>query len=268
MITFIHEPEILSFKVSTTNPLWEIGKRSRFAHGITESQYLEEGMVILDGDIFSVAEQISIDFEVKVSERLARQINRHRHMAIVQKSTRYQDCMDSKDFTIYIPPQLNEKQISLWKNIAIEYFENLYSLKEESIPTELLNYNLTLSSMTKVLYHLNLRTLLHMFRVRSCAQALPEFRDLLIKIKDFLCTCSVEWNYIMQVYGNPQCINHSHFSCKNPLLSCKNRSFYQSYASSIKDHLISIREMYQKEPLLLSKWDQLITIYQKKIQRN
>lgn len=268
MITFVHEPEILSLTVSTTEPLWEIGKRSRFAHGITESQYLEDGMVILNGDIFSVAEQISIDMEVKVSERLARQINRHRHMAIVQKSTRYQDCIDSKDFTIYIPPQLNEKQISLWKKIATEYFENLYSLKEEKIPTELLNYNLTLSSMTKVLYHLNLRTLLHMFRVRGCTQALPEFRDLLIQVKNYLCNCSVEWNYIMQVYGNPQCITLNQFSCKNPLLSCPDRSSYQSYASSLKEHLISIQNQYQKDPLLLQKWNTLLQIYQEKIQKN
>lgn len=265
MITFVHEPKILSVQVSTLKPVWEIGKRSRFAHGIEESHYLEEGIQILQGDIFSVAEQIEIDIECEISERLARQINRHRHMAIVQKSTRYQDCIDAKDFSLYIPPQLTQEQQHLWKEVCMNHYESLHLLKEEGIPTELLNYELMLSTMTKVLYHLNLRTLIHMFQVRSCVQALPEFRDFLSRLKTKMSSLSVEWDYILQFYGQPQCVLKNVHSCKNPHLECSKRYYYQKI-SNFSDHLLELighRDIYNSNPTDLQEWDHLLQLHQK-----
>lgn len=264
MIILKQSPNILSCTVSTITPLQEIGRISRFAHGIEESQYLEEGMKILAGDVFSVSENITIDLEVEVSERLARQINRHRHMAIVQKSTRYNDYIHQKDIVFYQPSDVPEKY---WRDTIENHLQNMGYSKTMKIGIESINYLLPLASMTKVHYHLNLRTLIHMFQVRSCTQALPEFQQLMYRIKDHLTGYGCEWDYIMMVYAHPQCVQVGipfHY-CKNPSLLCNNR--FQLEKSSKPSHLLFQLEErceYYKNSLEISqKWDQILKLHQK-----
>lgn len=263
MIILKQNPSILSCTVSTFLPLQEIGRISRFAHGIEESQYLEEGMKILAGDIFSVSENILIDLEVEVSERLARQINRHRHIAIVQKSTRYNDYIHQKDLSFYLPSDIPE---DYWKNTLESHLQRMKDSKRRNIGTESINYLLPLASMTKVHYHINLRSLIHMFQVRSCTQALPEFRQFMHLLKNQLTGYGCEWDYIMMVYANPQCVQVGvPFHCKNPFLNCEKRS--QWIKLSNPSHLLSQLEehgdSYQNSLELSQKWDQILKIHQK-----
>ena len=227
-IEFVTQPKILSVEVSTLTPIYDIGKISRFAHGITEDQYRKDGMNILCNDVFSVAENISIDIEVFISERLARQINRHRHMAIVQKSTRYNDYKDQQMISFYVPED-NEQ----YRKTLEAFVSNFHEVSK--MDTQLVNYLLPLCTMTKVHYHMNLRTLIHMCSVRLCAQALPEFRDFLNLLKEQLEDLSMEWRVLNRLFLVPHCLrgyNMLHL-CKYPSLKCYSRSNYNDYYDTI-----------------------------------
>lgn len=216
MIQLQHEPMIMSVEVSTKTPFEEIGRISRFAHGISPEQYYEEGLKILKEDVFSVAEHILIDIECEISERLARQINRHRHMSLVQKSTRYNDYIHQEEITFYVPQNIDVKLLQ-------EYYENMIEqikkLENKGVSAEQINYLLPLSTITKVHYKMNLRTLIHMCHVRLCRQALPEFNEFLESIKTSLKEISTEWETIVQQFLVPHCIAFSK-SCSYPEKDC------------------------------------------------
>lgn len=263
MIILKQSPSILSCKVSTMTPLQDIGCISRFAHDIEESQYLEEGMKILAGDVFSVSENIFIDLEVEISERLARQVNRHRHIAIVQKSTRYNDYIHQEELAFYLPSDIPEEY---WKNVLESHIQHMKDSKNMKIGTESLNYLLPLASMTKVHYHINLRSLIHMFQVRSCKQALPEFQQFMHLLKTHLTGYGCEWDYIMMVYATPQCVQVGvPFHCKNPSLYCEKRPQWEklSKPSYLLSQLEEHGEYYKNSLELSQKWDQILKMHQK-----
>ena len=243
-IEFVTTPKILSVEVSTLNPIYDIGKISRFAHGITEDQYREEGMKILCHDVFSVAENISIDIEVFISERLARQINRHRHMAIVQKSTRYNDYKDQETISFYIPKENEEYKKTL--ETFVSHFHEV-----SKMDTQWVNYLLPLCTMTKVHYHMNLRTLIHMCSVRLCAQALPEFQDFLRLLKKQLENLSMEWNVINQFFLVPHCLqgNPIYHRCKYPSLNCihRDQGEYVHHYEFIYDQKEFLQKIYSSK---------------------
>lgn len=243
-IEFVTQPKILSVEVSTLTPIYDIGKISRFAHGITEDQYRKDGMNILCNDVFSVAENISIDIEVFISERLARQINRHRHMAIVQKSTRYNDYKDQPMISFYVPEENEQYRKTL--EAFVSHFHEV-----SKMDTQLVNYLLPLCTMTKVHYHMNLRTLIHMCSVRLCAQALPEFRDFLNLLKEQLDDISMEWKVLNQLFLVPHCLQTQKqfriHNCKYPLSECKYLYNYYNYYEYLLNHSESLRKKYSPE---------------------
>lgn len=241
-IEFVTQPKILSVEVSTLSPIYDIGKISRFAHGITEDQYRKDGMDILCNDVFSVAENISIDIEVFISERLARQINRHRHMAIVQKSTRYNDYKDQPMISFYVPED-NEQ----YRNTLEAFVSHFHEVSK--MENQLVNYLLPLCTMTKVHYHMNLRTLIHMCSVRLCAQALPEFRDFLNLLKEQLEDLSMEWRVLNQLFFVPHCLQGYKYvhHCKYLSLSCSSRENYAHYYDSIYENAEFLQKKYTPE---------------------
>lgn len=231
VVELLDRPVITMLEVSTKIPLYKIGQYSRFAHGIPETQYVSDGMAIMHGDVFSVAEQIYIDIECKVSERLAREINRHRHTAIVQKSTRYNNYSKLDKIEFYAPPELAEfldlKQsygATITKMQLARNYSKAYG-KAKPVPDELLNYLLPLGTMTEVRYHINLRSLIHMFNVRLCPQALIEFRQFLELVKERIAEISDQWNYIAHFYFNPKCLAGNKFDCKNYEMPCKTKIY-------------------------------------------
>lgn len=256
-IEYVQKPEILSLSVSTLRPIYEIGKISRFAHGISEDQYPQEGMNILCHDVFSVAENITLNLEVYISERLARQINRHRHMAIVQKSTRYNSYQDQETISFYLPQENRDYQKTLE-----QFVENFQHVSE--MDNQLTNYLLPLCTMTKVHYHMNLRTLIHMCSVRLCAQSLPEFQDFLLLLKEKLEKISMEWCVINQLFLVPHCLKGDSGShhCEYPSLICSYRQDYASYYDSLYQKVKILRQNYSSEDY--ESYLQYLHWYQKK----
>lgn len=216
MIKLITAPNIMNVEVSTKTPFEEIGRISRFAHGISPDQYYKEGLQILKDDVFSVAEHIIIDIECEISERLARQINRHRHMSLVQKSTRYNDYIHQEEIKFYIPKNIDTKLLQEYYEKMIEQMKKL---DNEGVSAEQINYLLPLSTITKVHYKMNLRTLIHMCQVRLCKQALPEFNEFLELLKEYLKNFSIEWDTIVKQFLVPHCIAFSK-SCQYPEKKC------------------------------------------------
>lgn len=218
-VNFVDKPKILSVEPSTRTVFYDIGHHARFAHDSKEENFAKEGRDILYYDVFSVSEQIYLDIECEISERLARQINRHRHMAIVQKSTRYNDYINKEEIVLYKPhPNVDEEKI---RKQTLENIEIMKEQEKASVPLELINYRLSLDTITKVRYHVNLRTLIHMYNVRSCRQALPEFNQFLEILKSEIGELSTDWKDIAVNFLVPHCIAHK-YSCWYPdVKDCK-----------------------------------------------
>ena len=241
---------ITHVEVSTLTPIREIGFISRFAHGITEDQYRHDGIQILKDDVFSVAEHIIISFECEVTERLARQINRHRHISIVQQSTRYNE-KTKENIQFWLP-----KDMGTYPEVK-EYLQMVLEMKEKiqlkyDLSTEEINYLLPLCNVTTVHYTMNLRTLMHMFSVRTCNFAMFEFREFLKDLKAYLEEMGSlygEWEYLMHFYTSCQ---H-----KNPELSYKEiqQKLYEEYCKKIQKYIekekayqyrVQLKELHEK----------------------
>lgn len=223
------EKYISNLQVSTSRPIKEIGFISRFAHGIPETQYIHDGIQILLNDVFAVAEHIIINFECEVTERLARQINRHRHISIIQQSTRYNNYYQ-KNLKYWLPKELmNYPEIEeylTYTQIKRDEIQEKYHLTPEEI-----NYLIPLCTTTNIHYTLNLRTVLHMFSIRSCDFAMQEFRDLLEELKQKL-------RNIGRTYGEWEFIMHFFTSCKFKFKDYTKKQEYQMlYDSYNKEYL-------------------------------
>lgn len=221
-IILVDKPVVTDIQVSTNDPFFDIGKRARFAHDTSPETFKVDGLEIVKGDVFSVAEQVWIDIECEISERLARQINRHRHMAIVQKSTRYNSYLDKEAIAFYLPKNADpERMIDHYKQVLSE----ILNLEKQGVELEEMNYLLPLSTITKVHYQMNLRTLIRMCHVRLCRQALSEFNEFLEAVKEKLGNISSDWYYITKVFLIPHCLTHTDISCVAPLKECSYREY-------------------------------------------
>ena len=117
--------------------------------------------------------------------------------------------------------------------------------------TQWVNYLLPLCTMTKVHYHMNLRTLIHMCSVRLCAQALPEFQDFLRLLKEQLANLSMEWNVINQFFLVPHCLqgNPIYHRCKYPSLNCihRDQGEYVHHYEFIYDQKEFLQKIYSSK---------------------
>lgn len=123
----------------------------------------------------------------------------------LQASTRYIDY--SKGFKTIVPPSVknNEKAIEVWEKAIDTISKSMISLKELGIPNEDLTNLLPLAYSTKMVWKVNLRTLINFFGQRKCYRAYLEIRKLCDELIKVLSNYSDEWSFICKELFVPKC---------------------------------------------------------------
>ena len=123
----------------------------------------------------------------------------------LQASTRYIDY--SKGFKTIVPPSVknNEKAIEVWEKAIDTISKSMISLKELGIPNEDLTNLLPLAYSTKMVWKVNLRTLINFFGQRKCYRAYYEIRELCDELIKVLSNYSDEWSFICKELFVPKC---------------------------------------------------------------
>ncbi len=131
----------------------------------------------------SVLEHASFTFGIEgVSRVTTHQLVRHRVASFSQQSQRY--VSHKEMFQVVIPPSISadpmmeEKFSSLLRELHRLYGE----MVESGIPAEDARYVLPNATETKILATMNVRELLHFFRLRCCERAQWEIRAMAVEM--------------------------------------------------------------------------------------
>lgn len=155
-----------------------------------------------------VMEYVDIELVIdEVSARCLRELYTHIGGAPtrLQSSTRYVSEQDG--FGYYIPPKIENDLAN--KNIftnGMSDIQNAYNaLLENNVSKEDAANILPLGMNSKMVWKVNLRTLINFMNRRLCMRALREIRELAVEIKDRLAEKNDEWAWIADNLFVPTC---------------------------------------------------------------
>ena len=123
----------------------------------------------------------------------------------LQASTRYIDY--SKGFDVITPHTVenSEEAKAVWDSTCKNIADAMNKLKDLGIPTEDLTNLLPLAYSTKMVWKVNLRTLLNFMNMRLCSRAYWEIRELSQILRKKLSEYSEEWNKLTKMFV-PKCV--------------------------------------------------------------
>lgn len=165
-----------------------------------------------------VMEYVDIELVISdVSARCLRELYTHIGGAPtrLQASTRY--ISEQSGFDFYTPPKIDNNIAA--KQMYIEgmgTIQKVYNgLLEGGMTKEDAANVLPLGMMSKMVWKVNLRTLINFMNRRLCMRALREIRDLSVEIKDRLAEKNEEWAWIAENLFVPTCEQYKY---RNPNL--------------------------------------------------
>jgi thymidylate synthase (FAD) len=194
----------------TSNPLQRIGEVASTCWNSkpqTEEQKKKIAIECIDSGHHRPMESIHITMIIEdYSARMIRELYTHIGglPMRLQESTRY---VDYNNFDYYVPDSIKnnslaeDEYVSLMDEIQRVYFY----LENQNIPKQDIANILPLGMMTKIVFDVNLRNLLHMAELRLCSRALKEYRDFMQELKQVLNKVDDEWDYIISNYYLPKC---------------------------------------------------------------
>ena len=203
------------------NPLTLIGGVSGLCYGATNpKRFRAIAERCLKEGHGRVLEFTDITMEISgVSAKVIRELYTHCvGTSKLQASTRYIDYTKCFDFIIPQTVKSNADASKVWFEQMCQIKQSMLKLKELGIPTEDYTNLLPLAYETKCVVKINLRSLIHMFNVRSCTCAYIEFREIMKDIKKELSSISDEWKFIADNYLVPKCIAMGY--CEETSRSC------------------------------------------------
>lgn len=124
----------------------------------------------------------------------------------LQASTRY---IDYKDFEAVTPPSVakSKKTEDIWNIVMHAIFSGMRELEAHGVPKEDYTKLLPLAYRSKMVWKVNLRTLVNFFGMRLCNRAYWEIRALAKELKDALSEYSPEWKEIADALFVPKCVH-------------------------------------------------------------
>lgn len=140
-------------------------------------------MRLVEQGHMSVFEHVNYTFSIKgVSRALLQELSRHRHISLSVESTRWalKRIMGS-DLDLIFPEELDGSEG--YMKILIAHIK--YALKDGK-RNDSVKYLLPECIPTNLILTLNLRELIHIYRLRTSSRALKEFHDLMIDIAQCL----------------------------------------------------------------------------------
>lgn len=124
----------------------------------------------------------------------------------LQASTRYIDYANNeKSLEYMVPDGLTSEQENLYDDTINTMFHNAQTLREMGVSKEDVANLLPLGMMSKMVYKVNLRTLIDMSHQRMCTCAYWEYRQLMRDLCKALSDYSEEWAYLVKNYFVPKC---------------------------------------------------------------
>ena len=124
----------------------------------------------------------------------------------LQESTRYID-YEKRGVPVVTPPSILRSELAseAWFE-TIEHIKNgMKKLKALGIPNEDLTNLLPLAYKSKMIWKVNLRTLVHFMQKRLCSRAYWEIRNLCNDICKELSNYSEEWALLVKALFVPEC---------------------------------------------------------------
>ena len=154
-----------------------------------------------------VMEFVEVEVVVSgISARCAREIYTHiAGVTRLQASTRY--ISEETGFGYYTPPKIAaQPETEMPYTLGMQQIQDSYNtLLERGITKEDAANLLPLGMNTKMVWKINLRSLVNFMSKRLCTRALREIREFAIDLKNQLAEIDDEWAWIANALFVPQC---------------------------------------------------------------
>lgn len=140
------------------------------------------------------------------SAKMMREAMRHIvGTSVLQASTRYIDY--EKGFDVVTPPAIanNNDAMEVWCKAISDIKTAMGALKTLGVPKEDYTNLLPLAYQSKMIWKVNLRTLINFMNMRLCSRAYWEIREFSNKLKKALMEYSPEWEIICKELFVPKC---------------------------------------------------------------
>lgn len=140
------------------------------------------------------------------SAKMMREAMRHIvGTSVLQASTRYIDY--EKGFDVITPPSIesNNDAMEVWCKAMNDIKMAMGALKALGVPKEDYTNLLPLAYQSKMIWKVNLRTLINFMNMRLCSRAYWEIREFSNMLKKALMEYSPEWEIICKELFVPKC---------------------------------------------------------------
>lgn len=140
------------------------------------------------------------------SAKMMREAMRHIvGTSVLQASTRYIDY--EKGFDVITPPAIanNNDAMEVWCKAMNDIKMAMGALKALGVPKEDYTNLLPLAYQSKMIWKVNLRTLVNFMNLRTCSRAYWEIREFANMLKKALMEYSPEWEIICKELFVPKC---------------------------------------------------------------
>lgn len=203
---------------TTENPLQKCGFNAGVCWGAPlddKEKNIKRAISCIKAGHGRVMEYVDIELVISdVSARCLRELYTHIGGAPtrLQASTRY--ISEQSGFDYYTPPKI-ENNIGCKQMFTdgMGTIQKVYNgLLEEGMTKEDAANVLPLGMMSKMVWKVNLRTLINFCQQRSCTRALKEIRDLTKEIVSILGSKNEEWAWIAENLLVPKCEQYKYIN--------------------------------------------------------
>lgn len=196
---------IILLNDTTEFPLQKIGETAGICWGAPVddvTKNIKRAKDCIKSDHGRTLEWVNIELIIEsVSARCMREIGRHCvGTSYLQSSTRY---IDESNFVFYVPPKCNDS--AEYSDTMVTIHQSYQNMLNSGIPGEDAANILPLGMYSKMIWKINLRSMVNFMQKRLCMRALNEIRTFAVMIKDILSARNEEWDWIVKSLFVPGC---------------------------------------------------------------
>lgn len=193
---------------TTEHPLQKIGSVAGVCWGANTydiQKNVNRAISCIESDHGRVLEWVNVEILIEgMSARCMREVGRHCvGTSYLQSSTRY---VDESNFKYYTPPSCQKDGVREVYEKGMKQVAEFYGeLIELGVPREDAANALPLGMDSKVVWKINLRSLVNFMNKRLCSRALLEIRQFANELRSMLMGRNVEWMWICENLFVPSC---------------------------------------------------------------
>ena len=193
---------------TTEHPLQKIGSVAGVCWGANTDDIqknVNRAISCIESDHGRVLEWVNVEILIEgMSVRCMREVGRHCvGTSYLQSSTRY---VDESNFKYYTPPSCKKDGVREVYEKGMKQVAEFYrELIELGVPREDAANALPLGMDSKVVWKINLRSLVNFMNKRLCSRALLEIRQFANELRSMLMGRNVEWMWICENLFVPSC---------------------------------------------------------------